>query len=395
MIHCERMRKAGGKYSCTMHGACKPVEDGTAVDKCKDFRSAGPSMAAVTKGKTVLSDCKYFGGKLTLPRVKCEECHGTMLDVFECKGPHGQCTPARQAVGGVKCCADCDQRQAKGEPDPIQPKLVVKIGLPEHYNCSIIEWRGETLLASRLGFTGSQVWLHGLDANYQPTWSKALNVRVPGGMIGAEDPRLFVHDGQLHVAVTGYMAKTGPQITSQLLVRLNDRLEVEKTWVPQYAKRHTWEKNWQPFSYDGAIHFVYTIDPHVILRCEGENAIEVARTNHGFKLPKTTLRGGASPVRIGGEFYSFFHSFKTTKKGKAVYGIGLYTFAASAPFQLLRKIPRLIFTTDEAIDGWNKMVVFPCGAMFRDGKWIVSYGHQDRECRIVEFDAAEIEARLK
>jgi predicted GH43/DUF377 family glycosyl hydrolase len=30
--------------------------------------------------------------------------------------------------------------------------------------------------------------------------------------------------------------------------------------------------------------------------------------------------------------------------------------------------------------------VFPCGALFEDGQWFVSYGHNDRAVRIAVFD---------
>lgn len=399
IVPCEHLRKAGGMYRCKIKGECAPALAGT-MKQCDRFKAAPtfttstPMQRAAASSKPI-SDCRYFGKKLELPRVKCEQCHGTMLDLFECRGPHGKCTPTKIAVGDIQCCVGCDDKRLPGELEPIQPDEIIKINLKDHYNCSVLEFGGRTLLASRLGFTGAKTALHELGSDYQPIWSKELDVRMPGGMIGAEDPRLFVHQDKLHVAITGYMAATGPCITSQLVARLNDRFAVEEVWEPKYAKRNTWEKNWMPFSHDGEIHFIYSVAPHVVLRASGKNAVEVARTSHDFAWPKVTMRGGAGPVRMGGEYYAWFHSFQTDKRGCAVYGMGLYTFAATPPFQLVRKINRVLFRTDERIDGWNKLVVFPCGALLRDGKWIISYGHQDRECRIAIFDTAEIERRLK
>ena len=43
---------------------------------------------------------------------------------------------------------------------------------------------------------------------------------------------------------------------------------------------------------------------------------------------------------------------------------------------------------------YNKLIVFPCGAMLRDGQWIISYGYHDYECRLALFAADDIERRL-
>ena len=67
----------------------------------------------------------------------------------------------------------------------------------------------------------------------------------------------------------------------------------------------------------------------------------------------------------------------------------------NVPCQLLRRVSSVILVADDDVKGSNKSVLFPCGAVLKDGKWLISYGQQDRECRIAVFDAKAIEAVLK
>ena len=76
--------------------------------------------------------------------------------------------------------------------------------------------------------------------------------------------------------------------------------------------------------------------------------------------------------------------------------MGLYTFATRPPFAIRRFTPLPILSPDDDRPAHMvKSVVFPCGAILRAGRWIVSYGYHDRECRIASFDAGLVERRLR
>lgn len=420
-VSCESLLHHGRRYECLHGGECgqamvdisKLVECSRTVDGKRAFtpaRRAGqkfsasptPSMVnAPPKATPKVLPCGYRKG-WTGKKVKCGSCGGAEMNIFGCS-VFGECSPAAD-VPGYQRCDGCFRRA----PDPITPKLSTQVRLPaceredghgSHYNPSIIEWQGKTLFASRLGWAGSSVWLCELDADYQPIDGtlRELPISHWRAQQGVEDPRFFVWRGRLHLSVTGYDATTKGS-TSIFIVQLSEALQVSNVWIPTYDKRRSWEKNWQFFEYAGDLHCVYEIahdHHHVILKFDGDKGTEVARTKHSFHWTGAAMRGGASPLRIGGEFYSFFHSFVHDRRGLSVYGMGLYTFSAAPPFQVVRTIPGALLVPDSEVKGWNKSVVYPCGAMLRGDRFVISYGVHDRECRVVEFDRAEVEARLQ
>ena len=76
--------------------------------------------------------------------------------------------------------------------------------------------------------------------------------------------------------------------------------------------------------------------------------------------------------------------------------MGLYTFEARPPFRPKRISPRpIMWPHDSDRPGRLRVsVCFPCGAILREGKWIVSYGYMDHECRLAFFDFSKIEQTL-
>jgi len=283
------------------------------------------------------------------------------------------------------CPGNVRQKVMLDAPKPVHS---IRVLLPDHYNCSICEYRGQTLLASRLGWHG-RVFLSELNADYQPKRTWQLDLAHPEAMTGVEDPRLFLFRDRLHVAFTGYK-KAPVERTSQLYARLTDDLTVEEVFFPQYANRRAWEKNHSYFEWRGMLHSVYSISPHLILRHEGNTAIPIAESHCPINLPGKLLRGGAPPVLVNGEMWSFFHTWSHGH----TYEIGLYTFDPQPPFAIKRWCRTTLLGTRDRLEGFPKQVVYPCGALLRDGRWILSMGWNDRECRLEFFDHATLEKML-
>ena len=97
-------------------------------------------------------------------------------------------------------------------------------------------------------------------------------------------------------------------------------------------------------------------------------------------------------MRVGEEFYHFFHAMFESG-GHKTYAAGVYTFAAAPPFAIRRvaPIPVLLAETNAR----RQAVVFPCGALLRDDRWVISYGYHDQECRVAVIAAADIERLLR
>lgn len=308
-------------------------------------------------------------------------------------------------------------------------RIVGPVGPWPHFNAGLLRWQGRLLLAYRSGTRNSRIYLTTLAEDYRPTSTRPLDLDCPMTSQGAEDPRLFEHQGRVWVVFTGNAGSGG---ISVLLARLSEDVgRVEAMYYPDYPLRDRWEKNWGCFSYNGELYCVYDINPHMVLHIDtaspyrsptttlthprsgqvihmDTSKLECLTTSlcylHTWQPPPalqtTMLRGGASPVRVGEEFWSFYHT-KSPQQDPRVpnmygYAIGVYTFAAQPPFKPLRCLPgRLWAVEDESLPrGLPYSVTFPCGAVSEGGVWKVSCGIHDAWVEVVEFDHAELERAL-
>ncbi|MDD3179441.1 MAG: hypothetical protein PHQ04_03725 [Opitutaceae bacterium] len=175
------------------------------------------------------------------------------------------------------------------------------------------------------------------------------------------------------------------------------------------GRRRKLEKNWGIFG-DDPFYAIYSIAPHRVLKfsLEGEGDI-VCSEIHSEDWPHEDytarfgeLRGGAPPQLAGTRYYSFCHSVHTTPEGYR-YVPAVYRFAAAPPFapetaplhpfRLANPFgdqplhPRLNPAIHE--------VVYPCGAVEEDDRWIISYGINDEHCAIDSVRDAELSSTLR
>jgi predicted GH43/DUF377 family glycosyl hydrolase len=339
--------------------------------------------------------CVYFGK----PTGVHTPHSGIPLPLHACTR-HGSCTPL--PAGDVKSCQDCNDYTVPGSPAllNIAPLRVVRVALEAgadlgHWNCSMIDHGGRLIMATRKKWKGADLWLHELDGNYRPTHSRKLDVRHHRCRSGREDPRLFTFRNRLHLAFSGLQAHAGELYVHLALAKLAGNYGVEEVWIPEYDHRSSWEKNWQCFEHDGRLYAVYAIHPHTVLELRGTAAVKVASEDAAMPWAWGEKRGGCPPVRVGNEFYHFFHG-RRRDSYETVYSLGLYTFDARPPFRPRRYCPGALLLPDAADKrpGARVNVVYPAGAVLRGDRWAVAYGYQDRECRVVEFSGEAIERAL-
>lgn len=206
-----------------------------------------------------------------------------------------------------------------------------------------------------------------------------------------EDPRVLEHDGELHLSyVEVETSESGVvQRSTQRLVVLTDDFEFVREIKLPYRQNgiRGQEKNWMFFSHDGALHFVYSMNPHVVVRVADGQFRELSAGAGTPRLhwPHGTLSGGTPPVRVDDRYVAFFHSYVTTPKRQRRYSMSAYTFRAEPPFELLEITDPPLLTAsanDPSIANpitptWDPLVVFPCGAFVRGGVWTVSLGVND------------------
>ncbi len=269
---------------------------------------------------------------------------------------------------------------------------------PHQLNASLIQHGGRMLMAYRLKWHNSEIWLCELDDEWRPLWNRRLDIpRGRSNDIAVEDPRLFLHDGRLHVSYVGVATGTrrGEHAISVCYCRLRDDLSVAENHAPHYSRRQRVEKNWQFFEQDGALWAVYSVSPHVVLRIDGSEAHEVYRQDWNPDWSGGLLRGGASPVRRGDSFFCFFHG-ALDGTGPRTYTLGCYTFDAKPPFRPLQITRHPLLEPDPADQPLPHMAhcVYPCGAVWRRGRWLVSFGYYDHQVWMAELGHASLEHSL-
>lgn len=345
-------------------------------------------------------DCIYRGQEQG--RVPCESCGGNVeVKIFSCQ-KHGQCSLEKDV--GHKTCGGCSDRRPFDlhyAHDWTDLGKVVP-GDQRKFNSSLLPYKGQLILATRIhtyqGWSPGRIFLNRVDGNFCRTGETVeINVNHPQAAMGIEDPRLFIHGGSLHVAFTGVQKSGGGIATSQLYGRLGDNLALEELFAPHYPARADWEKNWGFFSEGGQLYAVYDIFEQKILKIDGNEArlIHSSRTN----WPDTIAvpRGGASPIKRGNEYYSFFHDVRDGADGFREYKLCLYTFEDRPPFRVNRIARMPLFSADKKHrpnDTWTPNVVFPCGSFLKNNLWHVSAGYMDRWSWLLRFDVNKIEALL-
>jgi len=212
-----------------------------------------------------------------------------------------------------------------------------------------------------------------------------------------EDPRVSVIDGEVYLSCTNFQhdGLDAPHGMHQLLGRVDEQWQVVWLVDPIYGYNCSCalaqtgnEKNWLWFDHGGRIHMVYTTVPHQVV--EFDSAISAQRTYastiQNLRWDYGRPAGGTPPVRIGDEYWSFFHSFIASNR-KRRYFIGAYAFEARPPFRITRFTAKPLLTGSEhdPVTGWMSLVVFPGGALYRDGKWLIVFGVNDCTSAWVEI----------
>lgn len=212
----------------------------------------------------------------------------------------------------------------------------------------------------------------------------------------AEDPRAIFHAGRVFVSCCDFVLnRRGWTGAHQIIVEVDEHWRCMRRYDPVFGKNggntgdnQGHEKNWLWFFHDERPHMIYSASPHV-----------VANFNSAFELVGTSesvwdasawtfgeIRGGTPPVLVDGEYWTFFHS--STPWGKRrQYHMGAYAFEAKPPFRIT-KITLDPLLSGSKQDRWfegKPLVVFPCGSLYRDDKWLVSLGVNDLDCGWIEI----------
>lgn len=317
-------------------------------------------------------------------------------------------SPARP---GIECqtCLDYESEQSEALPKGANPDHVgglrwpIKFdhhnlakGIPGYrFNSSIIDYQDGYLFAFRNGWAGSDIYVHRLNKRFEPV-GEAIKLDLyhsKGAAFGREDPRLYSDGKSIFIDYIGVMGK--PLRTNMMYAKLDENLKVVENHLIQYDQRNAWEKNWQHFFHGGQQYAVYTIAPHKVLKIDGDRATLAYENRIHPKWSGGEMRGGASPLRVGDEYYCFFHASQTVS-GVLTYHMGVYTFEAKPPFRITKISTEPILYANENSRPKDQYaaVIFPCGAIIKDNHFVVACGTHDRWSELHVFNKDDLDKKM-
>lgn len=212
-----------------------------------------------------------------------------------------------------------------------------------------------------------------------------------------EDPRALYHNGHTWVSGTNFVWHPRFSGSHQILVQVDQNWRLIRRYDPDFGgngpalyTNQRWQKNWVWFFHEDQLHMVYYANPHHVVRFDKDArpVQEWNTANPGLRYDYGELRGGTPPTLVDGEYWTFFHSsVDWCPRGGKRYHMGAYSFEGRPPFRLLRYTPRpLLSGSDRDRNSPDKpLVVFPCGAIIRNGKWLVSFGVNDLDSAFIRI----------
>jgi len=211
-----------------------------------------------------------------------------------------------------------------------------------------------------------------------------------------EDPRVLSYDNKLYVSCANYTHDYKNFIHQKILIFDNEFKHIGNIH-PQYGyngkslhQNKFVEKNWIFFINDGKLMCVYKMFPHTVVEFDWNGNL-ISEYKSFFDVKSIwkygECRGGSNPVLKDGYYHSFFHSSLPWKSWQRRYFMGYYKFESKPPFKIVEisKEPILWGNTIDVRDypDTSPLVVFPCGAIVENDKFLVSFGLNDERSGII------------
>jgi hypothetical protein len=224
-----------------------------------------------------------------------------------------------------------------------------------------------------------------------------------------EDPRSILFREELVLVVSDSQNKGCQGVMTLLFLDPDHLLEgdggvkmvrpsrILRLHLTNKKERHV-EKNWMPFVHEHSLCFVYSISPHIILRCNTENGecTKVAETSSPG-VPRY-LRGGTPALLIHPDYYlAAGHARHAIAGMKFVYTTVFYTFESKPPFRVLALSQEFFIDNDFDTHSFKQLVQFASGLDFdsRTQRLFLSYGSNDCSSRIVSVSLSSVKSLLR
>jgi predicted GH43/DUF377 family glycosyl hydrolase len=207
---------------------------------------------------------------------------------------------------------------------------------------------------------------------------------------------MFDHLGSTFASFTLAGQTEKGWIAQMVMGEIDENLQLTRPSALLSPTQSIVEKNWVFFSHEGKLFCVYYPSPHVVYEVEmssGQPSLGERWEADNWKSADLmeNARGGAPPVRVGDEFYHFYHTQHRHGRGVS-YQVGLYTFEAKAPWNVKRVIKGPLLSMVPSKRELN--VIFPVGAVFDGATWTLSCGIQDHETMAITLNFNDVDSLL-
>lgn len=261
---------------------------------------------------------------------------------------------------------------------------------PVLWNSSLLEFRDKYLLIGNTQNTGLKNYAF-IDQN---TFAQVGQTRSFPSKVNFDFRTIKLRDKNCAVFFTkhasyrsGIVLQTF-NIHDDLTIKWNtDRnlLEPIEDWLGGYVKTRA-EKNWMPFVHRDELYFVYSVNPHNILRFnEHTKRVQLVYTSSAdfsaWPHKALGLYGNATCTKINDDLYmGTFHS-----KPHRNYWSGYYFFEAKPPFKVVKVGTVPLFQPSDLDEPQRSdrvrrcfdNVQFPICTLRKDNDVLVSYGVND------------------
>lgn len=267
----------------------------------------------------------------------------------------------------------------------------------DYFNCGLVRRPDGLWLVTRrsrnsrqLHFGWNDIVAFKLDeASMKPLFGNPVKLQKRWMDEQWEDARAIYHNGRTFISCCDFIWQRGAWTGAHQIVE-----EVDASWnsIKRYdpiyghnednlGKNKWHEKNWLWFIHEGEWHLVYQANPHIVAKFNYNFELMDEWTNEALNLDWEfgDIRGGTPPVLVDGEFWTFFHSSTLWRPPFRQYHMGAYAFEPNPPFRITKItiFPILSGSYDDPHGEKKPIVVFPCGALFENGEWIISMGVND------------------
>ena len=263
-------------------------------------------------------------------------------------------------------------------------------------NSSIFEFNNKKYIIVRNSrFVTSRMTLNWLRLYEYDTLKEInLNLKEEIDFEQFEDPRVLVYQDKIYISCATYTHDAFHLVHQKMLIFDKDFNHIDNLHLNYGFNGNNLkecfgiEKNWTFFVYKDKLMCIYKLVPHTVLEFDWSGKLLTEYITHNtFKWNYGPPRGGTNPIYKDGYYYSFFHSHVYWGTGKRRYFMGMYKFNPNPPFDVVEvsDIP-ILYGNEKDMRIYkeeNPLVVFPCGVILDDNKFVVSFGFNDEKTGII------------